>query len=265
MSNLTLPPKKLQSHGGVRGADFDRRSSQSEGRFGRMFRSLPAAIWPVAALEELAGDGARPNRMTAPPEVEDGTRLPKAPPETKQATRLHDDEENSGIDAGYTYLGQFIDHDITFDPASSMQQQNDVDALVDFRTPQLDLDSIYGSGPDDQPYLYESNERRFQFGRPLTEGPHGPVIAHDLPRHSWTEDDGKFHRALTGDKRNDENVIISQLHGVFLRFHNRFADEHPQMSFAEVQRHVRWHYQYVVLHDYLFKIARSDEIGRAHV
>ena len=45
------------------------------------------------------------------------------------------DDEESGIPALYTYLGQFIDHDITFDPASSLQKQNDPDALVDFRTP----------------------------------------------------------------------------------------------------------------------------------
>ena len=43
-------------------------------------------------------------------------------------------DENPDIPAGYTYLGQFIDHDITFDPASSLQQFNDPDALEDFRS-----------------------------------------------------------------------------------------------------------------------------------
>src|SRR4030081_1391838 len=75
---------------------------------------------------------------------------PKPTPETEK-----DDEENSGIAAGYTYLGQFIDHDLTFDPASRVQKDNDPDALVDFRTPRFDLDSVYGRGPDDQPYLYQ--------------------------------------------------------------------------------------------------------------
>lgn len=114
--------------------------------------------------------------MSALPEcTETEPKLPLASPEddngTPHPTRLHDDEENSGIDAGYTYLGQFIDHDITFDPASSLQKQNDVNALVDFRTPRLDLDSVYGGGPDDQPYLYQGNGRLFQLGHPLTEGP----------------------------------------------------------------------------------------------
>ena len=91
--------------------------------------------------------------MTAPAE--------DAPtPETEQ-----DDEENvgtsgnPGIAAGYTYLGQFIDHDLTFDPASSLERQNDPDGLVDYRTPRFDLDNVYGRGPDYQPYLYRDDGR----------------------------------------------------------------------------------------------------------
>jgi hypothetical protein len=254
-----LPSKTGSSHGGVRGADFDRRSSQFEGKFGRIFRSLPAATWSEDALRDLAGNGQDENRMSAEPERDDkNPLLPKAPLEVGNDSRLHDDEENNGIDSGYTYLGQFIDHDITFDPASSLQQRNDVDALVDFRTPALDLDSVYGSGPDDQPYMYASNGRKFQLGRNLFEGRGGKVIAKDLPRHSWTEEGVTHHRALIGDKRNDENVIVAQLHSLFLQFHNRLADEHSNWDFAEIQRQVRWHYQYVVLNDFLRQITSSD-------
>ena len=258
-----LPNKTSSSHGGVRGASFNPRSPQFEGRFGRIFRSLPAATWSEEALRKLAGDGQEQNRMSAEPE-KDEQNLPIAPREDvdeqgkARESRLHDDEENSGIDAGYTYLGQFIDHDITFDPASSLQQRNDVNALVDFRTPALDLDSVYGSGPDDQPYMYTANGRKFQLGRDLLEGLQGKAIAKDLPRHTWTDDDGEHHRALIGDKRNDENVIVSQLHGVFLQFHNRLADEHSNWDFTEIQRQVRWHYQYVVLNDFLQRITFSD-------
>jgi hypothetical protein len=267
MSSMNLPSKTSASHGGVRGADFDRRSSQSEGRFGRIFRNLPSATWSEKALRDLAGDGHEENCMSAKPETDKKVpSLPTAPREDlddegkKRTSRLHDDEENSGIDAGYTYLGQFIDHDMTFDPASSLQQRNDVDALVDFRTPRLDLDNLYGSGPDDQPYMYNSEGRKFQLGRPLYEGVNGRVIGYDLPRHTWKEGEKSFHRALIGDKRNDENVIVSQLHSVFLQFHNRLADDNPKLTFAEIQRLVRWHYQYVVLHDFLYKIARADVI-----
>lgn len=65
---------------------------------------------------------------------------------------------------------------------------------------------------------------------------------------------------MTGDKRNDENVIISQLHGIFLKFHNWYATDHTALPFAEIQRQVRWHYQFVVLYDFLYKIARTDVI-----
>ena len=76
---------------------------------------------------------------------------------------VDDDDENTAclsdgalrLPAGYTYFGQFVDHDITFDPVSSLTRQNDPDALTDFRTPRFDLDSLYGRGPADQPYLYE--------------------------------------------------------------------------------------------------------------
>ncbi len=267
MANDEISQPGPAAHGGVRGMTFDRRSSQFEGRFGRLFRSLPAAQWSDAALRELAGDGHQENRMSAEAETNDAQPpLPVAPAEDvddagkPRKSRLHDDEENSGIDAGYTYLGQFIDHDITFDPASSLQSQNDVDALVDFRTPRLDLDSLYGRGPADQPYMYSGDGRRFQLGRPLREGVGGRIIAFDLPRHSWSEGKRTFNRALIGDKRNDENVIVSQLHGVFLQFHNRMADDHPELGFAELQRRVRWHYQYVVLNDFLRRIARSEVI-----
>ena len=59
----------------------------------------------------------------------------------------------SNIPAGYTYFGQFIDHDITFDPTSSLQRRTDPNGLLNFRTPRLDLDNVYGRGKDDQPYL----------------------------------------------------------------------------------------------------------------
>jgi len=76
------------------------------------------------------------------------------------------DAEESGIPALYTYFGQFIDHDITFDPVSSLTKQQDPDGLVDFRTPSLDLDNLYGRGPNDQPYMYDGI--KFRLGEKLT-------------------------------------------------------------------------------------------------
>jgi len=164
------------------------------------------------------------------------------------------DDEESGIPALYTYLGQFIDHDITFDPASSLQKADDPDALVDFRTPAFDLDNIYGRGPDDQPYMYQSDGMQFELGPQQLSGGTDPH-ATDLAR-------GPNGRALIGDPRNDENAIVSQLQGLFLRFHNRFAQDNQDLSFADVQREVRFHYQFVVLNDFLPRIVHSDVLDQ---
>ena len=216
-------------HGILRGLESARQSSSFEGRFGRIFRTLPKADFPDDALNLLA------EAMSARAEGE-------PTPETER-----DDEENVAISAGYTYLGQFIDHDITFDPSSSLQQQNDPDALVDFRTPALDLDNMYGRGPDDQPYMYQEDGKKFLMGRSLTGSDFDSNVI-DLQRTNPSKGD---KRAIIGDPRNDENVIVSQLQAIFLRFHNRMVDLFPDEDFATIQRYVRWHYQWVVLNDFL--------------
>ncbi len=237
--------------GGVRGENSVAGSPQFEGRFGRMFRSLPAAEWPKAALEELS------RKMVSDPEVDSvDPKLPAAAAEDPNK-RIHDDEENAGIPAGYTYLGQFIDHDITFDPASSLQQRNDPNGLYDFRTPRLDLDCLYGRGPDDQPYMYSG--RKFRLGRALLELDQTTHVR-DLPRFDDPNDPAGAKRALIGDKRNDENVIVSQLQAAMLQFHNKLVDRFPDASFAEVQRMVRWHYQWIVVNDFLVKICGREVV-----
>ncbi len=228
-------------HGVIRGAESPKRSSQFEGRFGRMFRSLPPAEFTEAELAPLAADDA----MLSSPETTGNDERPKATPENEL-----DIEENFDIPAGYTYVGQFIDHDITFDPVSQLDRLNDPEALTDYRTPRLDLDSVYGRGPADQPYLYDFSQEdraaKFVLGRPLTFGQQ-PSPAHDLPRLNGC--------AVIGDKRNDENVIVSQFHGAMLKFHNAMVDALPARTpFEAVAQQVRWHYQYAVINDFLRRI-----------
>src|SRR4051812_12787925 len=156
-----------RGHGRVeRGLNATPRSRLFQGRFGRMFRSLPPADFDDAALIKLA------DAMISPPETDDQGN-PEVTPETEV-----DDEENYGLPAGYTYFGQFVDHDITFDPLSSLVKLNDPEGLTDFRTPALDLDGLYGRGPDDQPYMYTADGHKFLLGdRNLTGAlqPHGPI------------------------------------------------------------------------------------------
>ena len=176
------------------------RSPLSQGRFGRMFRKLTPAKFGPNDADNVANLSALADKMVAD---FDG---PKDGP----------DAEESGIPALYTYFGQFIDHDITFDPVSSLTKQQDPDGLVDFRTPSLDLDNLYGRGPDDQPYMYDGI--KFLLGDKLTGA-----------RRTRRQRPAALQagRALIGDPRNDENSIVSQLQGLFLRFHNRMVDDNP--------------------------------------
>jgi hypothetical protein len=216
------------------------------GRFGRMFGHLPRRDPGAEAIEALADAMVRATERDEP------------------------SKPNRFIPAGYTYLGQFIDHDITFDPASQLMRDNDPDALVDFRTPRLDLDSLYGSGPRDQPYLYDWRDARHQGVLLLVGGGRMPgEAAVDLPRNDQD-------KALIGDARNDENVIVSQIQLLFLRFHNavvawlRSKDDNKAIEaddlLEEAQRLVRWHYQWIVRHDYLPTVAGDplDGFVRRH-
>jgi hypothetical protein len=165
------------------------------------------------------------------------------------------DNEESGIPALYTYFGQFIDHDLTFDPAASFQKQKDPKATEDFRTAAFDLDNIYGRGPGDQPYLYDADGLSFTLGNPITGG---GIKANDLQRNP-------AGRALIGDPRNDENSIVSQLQGLFLQFHNRIVREHSQRGHADfeaIQKIVRRHYQYLVINDFLPRIVNAKVLNR---
>ena len=157
--------------------------------------------------------------------------------------------------AGYTFIGQFIDHDITFDNTPLDQQQADPDAKVNFRTPRYDLDSVYGRGPSLEPQFYDPADPDKLLVAPNVNG----VL--DVPRDS----DG---RAVIPEARNDENLIVVQLHQAFARFHNRIVDLarsqgiRPEWVFETARRLTRWHYQWAVTHDFLPAIV-GDAAGRA--
>lgn len=254
----------MAGHGSkpLRGLESTAQSSIQTGKFGRLFRWLPPAFQPAnnkeeTEVEKLLGDLA-PLMVS----TEFNDRIDKEN-ETTPDTDINtpeDEDENREIPAGYTYLGQFVDHDITFDSASSLQQQNDPDALEDFRTPRLDLDSLYGRGPNDEPHLYERPARvKFRLG--ANKGVNGQ----NRPDVLRTDDD----TALIGDKRNDENKIVRQVHALFLKFHNKVFDDIATRfpggghgHFLEAQRIVRWCYQWVVLNDYLPKVCRDDVVKK---
>lgn len=176
-------------------------------------------------------------------------------------------KDNPRIPAGFTYLGQFRDHDITHHPNSSLQRMNDPEGLVNFRTPRYDLDSLYGRGPAETPFLYNRDsvggikllvgKVRDDNGSMLT----GEQAEDDLPRNEQG-------RALISDPRNDENTFVGQLHLLFIKFHNRVVDDVAANRglagddlFKEAQRIVRWHYQWIVVHDFLPRILPEGMLG----
>jgi hypothetical protein len=152
---------------------------------------------------------------------------------------------NPSHTAGTTFFGQFVDHDITFDASSRLGHPTAPETARNFRTPALDLDSVYGAGPVAQPELCEPSDHiklKVETGG----------LFEDLPRRA----DGA---AIVGDPRNDEHVIIGGLHCAFLLFHNR-AVEHvraqtplsePADILAEARRLTTWHYQWLVVHEFL--------------
>ena len=85
-------------------------------------------------------------------------------------------EDNPNLQAGYTYFGQFVDHDVTFDPTSSLMRQNDSDRLENFRTPRFHLDNLSGGGPNDEPFLYARSSGHFLIGKGRQAGAGTPVL-----------------------------------------------------------------------------------------
>jgi hypothetical protein len=177
---------------------------------------------------------------------------------------------NSDIPAGFTYLGQFIDHDITRDETEGFPLIEDPELIAQGRRVTLDLDSLYGLGPKRQPELYDPNfdrsRARFRLGLTTPTDDVGPTpLPNDLPR---TPD----RLPLIPDDRNDENTIVAQTHVAFLKLHNKVMDtvaqaegddddgsatftqaeeDHSRTPFHVAKRLVRWHYQWLVLNDFL--------------
>jgi hypothetical protein len=159
----------------------------------------------------------------------------------------------TGVAAGYTYLGQFVDHDLTMDKTDVMFRASITPGdMLQGRSPSLDLDSLYGAGPQDpaSEKFYADDGLRLKLGK--TDDGKG----FDLPR--------KGSKTLIPDHRNDENLAVAQLHLAFIRFHNRIvkelADVPEAKRFGKARRSAVKHYQWMLRTDYLPRICDKDVV-----
>lgn len=212
------------------------REPQPGNRFGRMFELPPLYINP-AALHALGAQGGP---------MDGGTTA----------------ERTDTVPVGHVFFGQFVDHDITLDVISSLSSVADPGETLNTRTPTLDLDCVYGLGPEAHPYLYHSQTGDFP-GVKLLTGADGTAIpqAPGLAEQDLTR--SVQGTAIIGDPRNDENRVLSQMQLAVIRCHNHIVDTlsttvgntlEGSRLYDYARKLTTWHYQWVVIFDFLVKM-----------
>jgi hypothetical protein len=199
--------------------------------YGRLFPELPPLIADEARLWALGGAGG----------LCDGGPV----------VDIEGGDDARDVAAGWPFFGQMIAHDITAD-RSLPAHQADAESLRNARRPTIDMEFLYGDGPTGNPFLYDRND-----AAKMLLGSNDAGQPADLPRNAQGT-------ALIGDPRNDSHLVISQLHVAMLKFHNATVDwlraqgTAEAVLFAEAQRLARWHYQWVVLLDFLPRLIGDD-------
>jgi hypothetical protein len=209
----------------------------SPDRFGRIFNLQPFADFNTSSIRNALMAMGRPGG-----ELDARDPLQVGPIQLITMPELSPNNlDNPDHTAGLTFLGQFLDHDMTFDNASPLGVVTNPETSPNTRTPGLDLDSVYGRGPTADPQLYNPSDRdkfRVESGGRFE----------DLPRMS-------NRTAIIADPRNDENLMIAGMHAAFLLFHNQVVDRLRSQGqsnvFAAAQQLVRWHYQWIILNEFL--------------
>jgi hypothetical protein len=224
-------------------ASFGRRNPPNPLNFGRMFPDLPPFAEDSeevkAALREIGRPGGI---LDAADDLSAGPVSLITDESLQQVNR-----NNPTQTAGMTFVGQFLDHDITFDSSSPLGVPTAPERTRNTRVASLDMDSVYGGGPNVSPQLYQQEDR----AKLLIES---GGLFEDLPR----DPNGA---AIIADRRNDENLVLSGLQAAWILFHNNMVDLVRERRLADprdagavfntARIQTRWHYQTMVLTSFL--------------
>ena len=168
-------------------------------------------------------------------------------------TRVSDENPEILLDAGYTYFGQLLSHDLTKDDSSVDEAwQKEPEQLQNLQTPKLDLHVLYGGGPDGSPELYEHNGVRLKLGESNATRPSFDICV------------AKNGERVLADDRGAENMVLRQMTAVFARLHNFAVKQFRPVSssrdalFEQARRQTRRQFQYLVVHDYLQSVLDKD-------
>ncbi len=264
---------------------FDYLFPQLEGKPGAHIPGDPATV--VAALKALGAamvDSA-PAAQTDP-KVEVNSIIPAIYTYWGQFID-HDTTANTDRDSKVS--------DITRPDLKPVPPAQVTKLLKNLRRPNLDLDSLYGNGPA---FMDPNNNDggmyigpRFRLGTnadgPGIPGVKIPPVAdlnRDLPRigplldagvitkddipESLKNDPNLRTRAFVGDLRNDENLLVAQFHTAMLRFHNAVVDRlakkdiGDKVLFRRAQKLTRFHYQWLVVNDYLRTVTAPGVVDK---
>jgi Animal haem peroxidase len=220
------------------------------GAFGRLFPMLPPFAPASDALKAALLDIGKPGGL-----LDANDALSQGPAALITNPLFNGNNPPTNPDnvthtAGTHFMGQFMDHDMTFDATSPLGQPTDPTTSRNSRTAAFDLDSVYGLGPIGSPQLYDPQDpTKFIVG-------FGGLFE-DLPRQMDLDGSSNL-TALLGDPRNDENLMIGGLHAAFLKFHNQVVDHvraqgttDPATVFLTARMLVTWHYQWLIVHEFL--------------
>jgi len=246
-------------------ARFPNSPAFQQNVFSRMFGDLPPfAQQTDAAREAVKALGASNGLLDAKDVLTDPIQSI-----TNPALFSPYNPDNPNMTAGFTFFGQFLDHDITLDKKSELNQNAFPAKTVNFRTAAFDLDSLYGDGPAGSPELYEIGSKKIKFIVQAIPGSEtasrNGAVRYDLPR------DGAGN-AIVAESRNDENVVVAQFHLAMLKFHNAvtdylsaqpvYANATPAQLFQAARRIVTWHYQWIILNEFLPTTIGADKVNK---